>query len=181
MRRKSDHQISSFLHCCDSLIDLHWFHFEIVSFRQNELRLQQHFFRSSLIMKYILRIRSKSVITTFPSGMHIFRGCYWDFSFLIKVVYSCGIVFRKSKYLPIRFWSKRNRKLTFSRCYTSHFFGIYVWSISIMHDSWKMLRRLLQFSFLKFIIALYIIITIHLICYPPEVSIIPGLIAPLNL
>ena len=35
--------------------------------------------------------------------------------------------------------------------------------ITPVHDSWKMWKRLLQFSFLKLVIALYIIITIRLI------------------
>ena len=32
-----------------------------------------------------------------------------NFSFLIKVVSSCGAVLRKCKYFPIRFQSERNR------------------------------------------------------------------------
>ena len=46
-------------------------------------------------MKCVLRISSKSIITTFQSGMHMFGGC---FSFLIQVVSSCGLVFRKCNY-----------------------------------------------------------------------------------
>ena len=42
-------EISSFLHGCDSLIDLQWFHFKIVSFQQKELSQQWHSFQSSLM------------------------------------------------------------------------------------------------------------------------------------
>ena len=114
-------------------------------------------------MKYVLRISSKSIITTFPSNMHIPSGCYWNFYFLIKVVSSCGIVFTKCKCFSIRFRSKRNRNLTFSRCYAEDSTKRYVWSINIIHDRWKRWRKLALLSFFKLIITLYIIITISLI------------------
>ena len=58
-------------------------------------------------IKYLLRISSKSTITTCQSSMHIFWGCYRNFSFLIKVVSSHTIVFRKCKCFSIRFWSRK--------------------------------------------------------------------------
>ena len=48
-------------------------------------------------MKYVLRIRSKPIITKFQSGIHIFWGCYWIIPILIKMIYSCRILLRKCK------------------------------------------------------------------------------------
>ena len=90
-------------------------------------------------------------------------GYHRNFFFLIKVVSSCRTVFRKCKCFPIRFRSKRSKNLTFTRCYNNNFSRRYAWPINIIHDSWKRCRTLLQSSFVKFIIALCIIITISLI------------------
>lgn len=52
-----------------------------------------------------------------------------------------------------KFWSKKNRNSTFSRCYINNFTKRYVWSINITYYSWKRWRRL-QFSFFELIIFL---------------------------
>ena len=65
-------------------------------------------------MEYALRIRSKSIITTFQSGMYIFWGCYWIISILNKIIYSCRIFFRKCKHFPIGFWGEKNMNLVIS-------------------------------------------------------------------
>ena len=100
-------------------------------------------------MKYVLPISRKSIITTFMSGMHIFWGNYWNFSLFIKVVFSCGIAFKKCMYIPIRFWIERKRNLT-SKCYIN--ISLEDMFDNIIHDSSKRWRRLFQLAFFKFIL-----------------------------
>ena len=78
----------------------------------------------------------------------------------LKWFFSCGIVFRKCKCFPVRFWSKRNKDLILSRCYINNSCRWYVWFINIIHDSWKRWRRLIKFSFLKLIIITISLITV---------------------
>ena len=112
-------------------------------------------------MKYVLRIAANISSQHFSLACTYFEGVTGIFSFPVKVVSSCEIVFRKHKCFPSRFWSKRNRNLTFSRCYINNFTRRYVRSINIIiQDSWKRWRRLVQFSFFKFMITVYIIITV---------------------
>ena len=66
---------------------------------------------------------------------------------------------------PIKFGSKKNMNSTLSRTYVNNLTGRYAWSINIIHHNWKRWRRLLQFSFFKFTIALCIIITINLVTW----------------
>lgn len=123
--------MSSFSHCRDLITRLDWLQLEVAFFQQNEKSLHYDVFQSNLMHEYILKIREKTIITIFHCGMLvIFWECYWSFEFLIKVVPSYRIVFRKCMCFQIF--------LDYAKYFTRRF----VWFTGILHRSWKRWERL---------------------------------------
>ena len=130
--------MSSFSHCRDLITRLDWLQLEVAFFQQNEKSLHYDVFQSNLMHEYILKIREKTIITIFHCGMLvIFWECYWSFEFLIKVVPSYRIVFRKCMCFQIF--------LDYAKYFTRRF-GSLVFCIAVGRDGKDSLPSEYSFS-----------------------------------